>query len=52
MMLNTTELYSLIPVYLCRHSAVKLNEATQMFLMVDNVREVTVKTFFKCGEYG
>ena len=33
-------------------AVVKLHEATGMFVMVDYVREVTVKKSCKCGEYG
>ena len=34
------------------HSVVKLHEATQMFRMVDYVREMTVKKSCKYSEYG
>ena len=34
------------------HSVVKLHETTQMFRMVDYVREMTVKKSCKYGEYG
>ena len=37
---------------MCRYSVVKLHEATQMFLVVDYVRKMTVKKSCKCGEYG
>ena len=37
---------------LCSHSLVKLPKATQMFVMVDYVREITVKKSCKNGEYG
>ena len=37
---------------LCCCSAVKLNEATEMFMMVDYVREMTVKKTCSYGEYG
>ena len=37
---------------LCSHSVVKLREATQMFLLVDNVKGMTSKKSFKYGECG
>ena len=37
---------------MCSHSVVKLYETTPMFLMVDYVRELTVKKSCKYGEYG
>ena len=53
MMLDTTNLFSLIPVWMtlmvteghrkASHSVEKLLEATQMFMMADYVREVIVK---------
>ena len=63
-MLNTTKLSSLIPVWmtlmftqghrvtghLCKHSVVKFHEATQMFMMVDYVRKVTVNDGWLCKE--
>ena len=58
MMLNVTKLYSLIPPWmtlmfrqghkvmrsksLCSHTIVELYEATQMFMVVNHVREMTV----------
>ena len=50
-MLDTTKLYSLIPVWMFPqghriHSIVELHESTWMFLMFDYVREIL------CGEYG
>ena len=67
MMLYTTKLYSLIPVWstliftqghwvtesynFCNHSVIKLHEETQMFTMVDFVRKMTVKKSYKYGEY-
>ena len=36
----------------CSHSVVKLYEVTQMFVMVDYVREMTVKKCCKYGKYG
>ena len=36
---------------MCSHCVVKLHKATEMFLMVDCVWEMTVKSF-KYGEYG
>ena len=68
MLLNTTKLYCLIPVWmtlmftqghrvreswnLCSHCVVKLHEAAQLFMMVDYVRKMTVKKSCKYGEYG
>ena len=68
MMLDTTELYSLIPVWitliliqghwfigkrkLVQSSVVKWHEVTQMFMMVDYVGKKTVKKSCKYGEYG
>ena len=68
MMLDTTKLYGLIPVgmtliFTQGHKAmgklklysccvVKLHETTQMFMIVGYVREMTVKTSYKYGEYG
>ena len=37
---------------MCSHSILKLHEATKMFVMVDYVREMTVKKSCKYGEYG
>ena len=37
---------------MCSHSVVKLHEASEMFVMVAYVREMTVKKSCKCGEYG
>ena len=37
---------------LCSHFAVKLHATTQMFVMVDYVREMTVKKSCKCGKCG
>ena len=64
MMLNTTKLYSLndLDGHSRSHgdekartcaviSVVKLHEATQMFLMDDYVRKITVKKFCKYGKY-
>ena len=34
------------------HRVVKLHEATQMFVMLDYVRVMTVKKSCKCGKYG
>ena len=36
---------------LCSHSVIKLHEASQMFMMVDYVRGMTVKSC-RYGEYG
>ena len=36
----------------CSHSVVKFHEATQMFVTVDYLREMTVKKSCKYGEYG
>ena len=36
----------------CSHCVVKLCEATQMLVMVDYVRKMTVKKSCKYGEYG
>ena len=67
-MLNSTKLCSLIQVWktvmftLCHRImgklefmqsfSCKLREATQMFMIVDFVRKITVKKSFKYGEYG
>ena len=37
---------------MCRNSVVKLHEAAQMFMIVDYVREMTVKKSCKYKEYG
>ena len=37
---------------LCSHSVVNLHEATQMFVLVNYVRAITVKKPCKYGEYG
>ena len=37
---------------MCSHSVVNLHEATQMFVMVDYVREMTVQKSSKYGNYG
>ena len=37
---------------MCSHSVVKLHEATQMFLMVEYVKKMTVKKSCKYGENG
>ena len=37
---------------MCNHSVMKLHEATQMFMMVDFVKEVTSKKSSKYSEYG
>ena len=37
---------------LCSYSVVKLHEATEMFTVVDYVRELTEKKSCKYGEYG
>ena len=37
---------------MCSHSVLKLHEATEMFVMVDYVKEMTVKKSYKYGEYG
>ena len=34
------------------HSVVKLHGATELFMMVDHVRKMTVKKSCKYGEYG
>ena len=39
-------------INLCNHCVVKLHEATQVFMMVDYVREMTVRRSCKYGEYG
>ena len=36
---------------MCSHSVEKLREATQMFMIVDYVTEMTVKKSCKYGEY-
>ena len=66
-MLNRSKFYGLIPVLmtlmfsqghrvtgklnLCSHSVVKLHGATRVFVMVDYVKEMTMKSCKSC-EYG
>ena len=37
---------------MCSRSVVQLHEATQIFVVMDYVKEMTVKKSYKCGEYG